>query len=128
VITCGAAIGGTVHVTGNVAGWVGATNCNGEDGLKENALIDIDGNLSGYVTVTEDAVGDIEIGGGVTSTGQIIVHGDMAGDIEADDISGSLSIGGNAYSGTATFSSVQSRGVEIPFVGRDYGKDPTMTS
>jgi cytoskeletal protein CcmA (bactofilin family) len=117
VVTCGAAIGGTIHITGNVAGWVAATLNTGEDGLEDGALIDIDGNLSGYVSVTEDAVGDIEIGGDITSTGQILIHGDMegdvtvegdvvgdievddnmVGDIEADDISGSLSIGGNAY-------------------------------
>ena len=97
-MTCQAALGNEIHVTGNVAGTVAAAALHSNPGLLEGALIDIDGEVSGWVNVTYGALGDIDIGGDLTSTGEINIAGDVAGDVKvgtsSGDIDGDVNIGG----------------------------------
>ncbi len=99
-----APLSGTIHVTGNVAGSVDARGDASNPGLTETGLIDIGGDLSGDVVVWGDALGDIEIGENITSTGDVVVNdmsGDLTvgghtlGDIHIAELSGSLSIDGD---------------------------------
>ncbi|UCC31484.1 MAG: hypothetical protein JSU86_04250, partial [Phycisphaerales bacterium] len=108
VMTSQAALGGTIHVTGDVPGTVAAIAFGSNPGLLYGGLIDVDGNVSGYVEVSEDAVGDIDIAGNITSTGHVLVTGDISGDVTVSgDVDGEIlansdSIGTGEITGAVT--------------------------
>lgn len=101
----GAEIGGTIRVTGDMAGEVAIVS----GSLKSGGLIDIGGDMTGEVHIALDCVGDIDIGG--DCTGDIVLDEDLSGDVDivggmtgdldlTGDMTGSVTVRGALANGS----------------------------